>query len=171
MCIHKLNDYSPFLIVPFIKDHLNPTGYDLTLGSHFRVPIREGEEQVIDPFHPPEFAPIEAAESIIIPPHSFVLGSSVEYIRMPPDLVGICLGRSTYARAAIITNVTPLEPGWEGNVTIEISNTNPLPVRVFVGKGIIQVLFFKADEMPSKDYVAKGGRYNMQVGVQQGRSD
>ena len=88
---------------------------------------------------------------------------------MPPDIAGICLGRSTYARAGVITHVTPLEPGWRGVVTIEISNSLSLPVKVWVGVGITQVMFFRAEEMPMVGYEEKGGRYQDQLSVQQGK--
>lgn len=159
------------LIRPFNPGRLSSMGYDLTLSSAFMIPITDSEQQIVDPFDPPEFQRVSRPDSIIVPPHSFVLGCSVERISLPETLIGICLGRSTYARAGIVTHVTPLEPGWIGFVTIEISNTNPLPVRVWVGKGITQVVFFQSDEKPFRSYSSKGGRYQFQEGVVQGRPD
>ncbi len=159
------------MISPFDPLKLNSCGYDLTLGSDFKIPALDSEQYVVDPFNPPSFIDKVCLNFIIIPPNSFVIGASKEYLTMPPDILGVCLGRSTYARAGVISHVTPLEPGWKGNVTIEISNTNPLPVKVWVDKGITQVIFLRASEMPQKDYVAKGGRYQNQEGVNQGRPD
>ena len=161
------------LLDPFDRDHLNPYGYDLTLGSEFLVPALSSQEswQVIDPFNPPQFEQQYHDDMIVIPPHHFVLGRSVEYLHMPKDAMGICMGRSTMARVGLLTNVTPLEAGWEGVVTIEISNTNPLPVMVHVGKGIVQVVFFRGEQMPQKDYVQKGGRYQGQRSVTQGKPE
>ena len=159
------------LLDPYYSKNLNSCGYDLTLGSEFKVPALDTENWVIDPFYPPPYIDQHRDDYIIIPPHSFVLGVSVEHLIMPPDIIGICLGRSTYARSGVISHVTPLEPGWRGQVTIEISNTNQLPVKVWVGKGITQVVFFRAEKMPLLDYERKGGRYQDQVGVTQGKPD
>ena len=157
------------MILPFDPKRLNSYGYDLTLAEEFLIPREDMENPVVDPFNPPEFEKRTASAFIIIPPNSFILGRSVERMKMPRDVTGICLGRSTYARAGVISHVTPLEAGWEGTVTIEISNTNRLPVKVRVGEGITQVLFFRGDLPPERDYVAKGGRYQGQIGVTQGR--
>lgn len=151
------------MIDPFDVANLSSMGYDLSLDRYFKVPIQDAEEQIIDPFNPPNFLDKICEEYIIIPPHGFVLGCTLERIRMPNSLIGICLGRSTYARSGVISHVTPIEPGWEGYITIEVSNTNPLPVKVWIGKGITQVVFFEADTLPSRDYVAKGGRYQNQA--------
>jgi len=159
------------LLSPFRPGNLNSCGYDLTLGSEFKVPALDTENWVIDPFNPPPYIDKHRDDYIIIPPYSFVLGVSVEHLIMPSDIIGICLGRSTYARSGVISHVTPLEPGWRGEVTIEISNTSQLPVKVWVGKGITQAVFFRADEMPLMDYGRKGGRYQDQVGVTQGKRD
>ncbi|KKN22081.1 hypothetical protein LCGC14_0918870 [marine sediment metagenome] len=156
------------MIKGFDPERLNSYGYDLTLAGEFKIPDLM-EQQVVDPFSPPPFREREEEEFLLLPPHSFVLGRSVEKMKMPRNVTGVCMGRSTYARAGIITNVTPLEAGWEGTVTIEISNTNIIPTLVRVGEGITQVLFFQGEFMPEKDYVQKGGRYQDQVGVTQGR--
>lgn len=159
------------LISPFDPGQLSSMGYDLTLSSVFREPIKDAEQQVVDPFNPPEFRTKISPNGIIIPAHEFILGCSVERISLPDNLIGICLGRSSYARAGIITHVTPLEPGWIGYVTIEITNTNPLPVRIVVGKeeGITQVVFFQSEQIPNRSYASKGGRYQFQEGITQGR--
>jgi dCTP deaminase len=101
----------------------------------------------------------------IVPPNSFALARSVEYFRIPRDVVTICVGKSTYARCGIITNVTPFEPEWEGFVTLEISNTTPLPARIYANEGIAQVLFFKGEEPPEVSYKDKAGKYQGQQGV------
>jgi dCTP deaminase len=151
------------LVDPFNPDNLNSFGYDLTLSTEFLVPVIDYTKlSCIDPLdiEQVEFKPLEGRFAII-PPNSFILGRSKEYVRMPTDLTGICLGRSTYARCGIITNVTPLEAGWGGHVTIEISNSCQLPAKVYANKGIVQVLFLVGD-MPDRDYVTKGGRYQGQ---------
>ena len=104
-------------------------------------------------------------EVCVIPPNSFVLGRSVEYFRIPRNVMTICMGKSTYARCGIITNVTPLEPGWEGFVTLEISNTTPLPAKIYANEGIAQVLFFESDEPCEISYADKKGKYQAQQGV------
>lgn len=158
------------LLTPFNEKNLNSYGYDLTLADEFKVPELNTEQQVVDPFNPPPFAEILCKEYIIIPSRHFVLGRSVEQVKMPRDVTGICLGRSTYARAGVLVHVTPLEAGWEGTVTIEISNTNPLPVKVWVDRGITQVIFLKGRYPPKRSYVEKGGRYQGQTGVTQGKA-
>ena len=145
------------LIEPFYPKQLNPYGYDLILDTHFLVPVPDyRRHSIIDPM---AIENTRFEETVgphcIIPPNSFVLGTSIEYIRMPSILTGMCVGRSTYARCGIITNVTPLEAGWEGQVTIEISNTAPLPAKVYAHKGIIQVLFFEGNVRPRHSYTGK----------------
>ena len=104
------------------------------------------------------------AESIIIPPNSFALTRSLEYIRMPDDVLALAVGKSTYARVGIVANTTPLEPGWEGHLTIELSNTTPLPARVYANEGIVQLLFFKG-QRPEQSYADRGGKYQYQRGI------
>jgi dCTP deaminase len=104
-------------------------------------------------------------EICIVPPNSFALARSVEYFRIPRDVLTICVGKSTYARCGIITNVTPFEPEWEGHVTLEISNTTPLPARIYAKEGIAQVLFFESDEPCEVSYADKKGKYQGQTGV------
>jgi dCTP deaminase len=101
----------------------------------------------------------------IIPPNSFALGRTIEYFRIPRNVMTICLGKSTYARCGIITNVTPFEPEWEGHVTLEISNTTPLPARVYANEGIAQVLFFESDEVCETSYRDRKGKYQAQRGI------
>ena len=161
------------LLTPCNLPCLNPYGYDLTLGNEFLIPKLSGAEfwHTVDPFNPPIFSQEFHYDFIVVPPHNFVLGASVEYVRLPRDIMAICMGRSTYARVGIITNVTPLEAGWEGVVTIEISNTSPFPVMVHVGKGIVQAVFLRGEQPPERDYVQKGGRYQGQTQVTQGKAE
>ena len=121
---------------------------------------------VVDPkfFDPKSFVDYKG-EVCIIPPNSFALGRTVEYFRIPRQVMTICVGKSTYARCGIITNVTPLEPGWEGYVTLEISNTTPLPAKIYANEGIAQILFFESDEECLTSYADKKGKYQGQVGV------
>jgi dCTP deaminase len=120
----------------------------------------------VDPknFDPRSFVDFKG-EICIIPPNSFALGRTVEYFKIPRNVMTICVGKSTYARCGIITNVTPLEPGWEGHVTLEISNTTPLPARIYSGEGIAQILFFESDEECLVSYADKKGKYQSQLGV------
>jgi dCTP deaminase len=121
---------------------------------------------LIDPkqFDPNSFVEFEG-DVCIVPANSFALACSVEYFRIPRDVVTLCVGKSTYARCGIITNVTPFEPEWEGYVTLEISNTTPLPAKIYANEGIAQVMFFKGDEPPITSYKDKKGKYQGQSGV------
>jgi len=121
---------------------------------------------LIDPksFDPRSFVDIKA-DTCIVPPNSFALARTVEYFRIPRNVLTVCLGKSTYARCGIIVNVTPLEPEWQGHVTLEFSNTTPLPARIYANEGIAQVLFFRGEEEPEVSYKDKGGKYQSQVGV------
>jgi dCTP deaminase len=120
----------------------------------------------VDPkqFNPKSFVDIKA-DSIIIPPNSFALARTVEYFHIPRSVITICLGKSTYARCGIIVNVTPFEPEWEGTATLEISNTTPLPARIYANEGIAQVLFFESDELCETSYADKKGKYLKQLEV------
>ncbi len=140
-------------------------GYDIRVADEFKV-FTNINTTVIDPknFDPNSFVTIKG-DSCIIPPNSFALARTVEYFRIPENVITICLGKSTYARCGIIINVTPFEPGWEGNVTLEISNTTPLPAKVYANEGIAQVLFFEGDEPCEVSYSAKKGKYMAQTGV------
>ena len=140
-------------------------GYDMRVASEYRI-FTNVLNSVVDPkaFDPKSFVPFEG-DVCIVPPNSFALARSVEFFRIPRNILTVTVGKSTYARCGIITNVTPLEPEWEGYVTLEISNTTPLPARIYSNEGIAQVLFFKGEEEPQVSYKDKGGKYQSQVGV------
>ena len=140
-------------------------GYDMRVAPEFRI-FTNVLNSIVDPknFDPKSFVEFEG-DVCIVPPNSFALARSVEYFRIPRNVVTITVGKSTYARCGIITNVTPFEPEWEGFVTLEISNTTPLPAKIYANEGIAQVLFFKGEEEPEVSYKDKGGKYQSQVGV------
>jgi dCTP deaminase len=144
---------------------LSSYGYDLRITDEFKV-FTNVYSAVVDPknFSSDSFVDIKT-DVAIIPPNSFALARSVEYFRIPRKVLCICLGKSTYARTGIVVNVTPFEPGWEGHVTIEISNTTPLPARIYANEGIAQVLFFEADEECEVSYADRKGKYQGQTGV------
>ena len=121
---------------------------------------------IVDPknFSPESFVDFKG-DVCIIPPNSFALARSVEYFRIPRNVMTICLGKSTYARCGIIVNVTPFEPEWEGHVTLEISNTTPLPAKIYANEGLAQVLFFESDEGPEASYKDRKGKYQKQSGI------
>ena len=161
-------------IEPFADDGPHPGsisygvtsyGYDLRLGRKFKV-FTNARCAIVDPknFDPKSFIDLEADECLI-PPNSFALAETVERLEIPRDVIGVCVGKSTYARIGIIVNVTPLEPEWRGKVTIEISNTTPLPAKVYAGEGIAQVLFFRADAPCRTSYADKKGKYQDQSGL------
>lgn len=142
-------------------------GYDIRVADEYKIfTSATGELTVIDPkyFDPKAFKDYKGSECII-PPNSFALARTVEYFRIPRDVLTICVGKSTYARCGIIVNVTPFEPSWEGYVTLEISNTTPLPARIYSNEGIAQVLFFQGDEPPEVSYADRKGKYQRQHGV------
>lgn len=156
---------------PVISYGISSYGYDLRIAREFKV-FTPVHNQAVDPKNISDkcFVDINVPKDkdhLLIPPHSFALGRSVEELQIPDDVLCICLGKSTYARCGIIVNVTPLEPGWRGFVTIEISNTTPLPAKVYVEEGICQILFFKGAGKPTGTYTTKkgGGKYQNQVGV------
>jgi dCTP deaminase len=140
-------------------------GYDVRVGRHYKV-FTNVHSAVVDPkqFNPNSFVDIEA-DYCLIPPNSFALAETVEYLEIPRDIIAICVGKSTYARCGIIVNVTPLEPEWRGKVTIEISNTTPLPAKIYSGEGIAQILFFRADAVCRISYGDKKGKYQDQKGL------
>ncbi len=144
---------------------LSSYGYDARVGREFKI-FTNVDSAVVDPkaFSPHSFVDRET-DICIVPPNSFALATTVEYFRIPRNVLTICLGKSTYARCGIITNVTPFEPEWEGFVTLEISNTTPLPARIYANEGIAQVLFFEGDEPPELSYADKKGKYQKQLGV------
>ena len=140
-------------------------GYDMRVAHEFKI-FTNALSAIVDPkaFDPKSFVEFEG-DVCIVPPNSFALARSVEYFRIPRNVLTICVGKSTYARCGIITNVTPFEPEWEGFVTLEISNTTPLPAKVYANEGIAQVLFFEGDEPPLTSYADKKGKYQKQTGV------
>src|SRR5262245_3321048 len=140
-------------------------GYDVRVGRKFKV-FTNVYGAIIDPkkFEPKAFVDFEG-DFCIIPPNSFALAETVEHFEIPRNVLATCLGKSTYARCGIIVNVTPLEPEWRGKITIEISNTTPLPAKVYANEGIAQILFFKADEVCEKSYADKKGKYQDQKGL------
>ena len=144
---------------------LSSYGYDCRVGNEFKV-FTNVYNTVVDPknFDPKSFVDI-VGDVCIVPPNSFALASTIEYFRIPRDVLTVCLGKSTYARCGIIVNVTPFEPEWEGHVTIEISNTTPLPAKIYANEGIAQVLFFQSDEACEISYKDKKGKYQAQRGV------
>ncbi|MGH7000739.1 MAG: dCTP deaminase, partial [Stellaceae bacterium] len=144
---------------------LSSYGYDARVGRDFKI-FTNVSSAVVDPknFSSESFVDRET-DVCVVPPNSFALASTMEYFRIPRDTLVICLGKSTYARCGIIVNVTPLEPEWEGHVTIEISNTTPLPARIYAGEGICQFLFFKSDQVCEVSYADRGGKYQKQRGV------
>jgi dCTP deaminase len=151
--------------VGVISFGLSSFGYDLRVADEFKI-FTNINTTVVDPknFDPASFVDFKGT-CCIIPPNSFALARSVEYFRIPPNVVTICVGKSTYARCGIITNVTPFEPGWEGFVTLEISNTTPLPARIYADEGIAQVLFFESPEEPEVTYRDRKGKYQAQRGI------
>ncbi len=142
-------------------------GYDMRVAPEFKI-FTNALSAIVDPkqFDPKSFVEF-SGETCVVPPNSFALARSVEYFRIPRNVLTICVGKSTYARCGIITNVTPFEPEWEGHVTLEISNTTPLPARIYANEGIAQVLFFTADEGDEceQSYADKKGKYQAQVGI------
>jgi dCTP deaminase len=140
-------------------------GYDMRVAQEFKI-FTNVLSSVVDPksFDPKSFVEFEG-DVCIVPPNSFALARSVEYFRIPKDILTICVGKSTYARCGIITNVTPFEPEWEGFVTLEISNTTPLPAKIYANEGIAQVLFLQGNAPPDVTYRDKRGKYQGQVGI------
>ena len=140
-------------------------GYDMRVSDEFKI-FTNVRSAVVDPKHFDTASFVDFRGDVcIIPPNSFVLARSVEYFRIPRRVLTICLGKSTYARCGLIVNVTPFEPEWEGYVTLEISNTTPLPAKVYANEGLAQVLFFEADEVCEQYYADKKGKYQGQTGV------
>jgi dCTP deaminase len=140
-------------------------GYDMRVAREFKI-FTNVLSSIVDPkdFDPKSFVEFEG-DVCIVPPNSFALARSVEYFRIPRDILTICVGKSTYARCGIITNVTPFEPEWEGFVTLEISNTTPLPAKIYANEGIAQVLFLQGNQPPDVSYRDKKGKYQSQVGI------
>ena len=140
-------------------------GYDVRVADEFKI-FTNVYTATVDPknFDARSFVDWQG-EHCIVPPNSFALARSVEYFRIPRNVLTICVGKSTYARCGLIVNVTPFEPEWEGHVTLEISNTTPLPAKIYANEGIAQVLFFESDDAPEVSYADRGGKYQAQRGV------
>jgi len=144
---------------------LSSYGYDIRVADEFKV-FTNINSTVVDPKHFDARSFVDVrADVCIIPPNSFALAKTVEYFRIPRDVLTVCVGKSTYARCGLIVNVTPFEPEWEGFVTLEISNTTPLPAKVYANEGIAQVLFFQSDEPCEVSYADKKGKYQAQQGL------
>ena len=144
---------------------LSSYGYDIRIADEFKI-FTNINTTIVDPkgFDPRSFVDYQG-DVALIPPNSFALGRSVEYFKIPRNVITLCLGKSTYARCGIIVNVTPFEPEWEGTATLEISNTTPLPAKIYANEGIAQVLFFESDEPCETSYKDRGGKYQGQRGV------
>lgn len=162
------------MIEPFVDEQVrngvisygvSSYGYDIRIGNTFKI-FTNVFSAIVDP---KDFDPKSMVDYVgdvcIIPPNSFVLAQTVEYFRIPRNVLTICVGKSTYARCGLIVNVTPFEPEWEGYVTLEISNTTPLPAKVYANEGIAQVLFFVADQECETSYKDRKGKYDKQTGV------
>ena len=162
------------MIKPFISKQmtgnnisygLSSSGYDARVSDDFKI-FTDVDSATVDPknFKKTSFVSRKSKECVI-PPNSFALASTVEYFKIPDDIMVICLGKSTYARCGIIVNVTPLEPGWEGYVTLEFSNTTPLPAKIYANEGAAQFIFLKGNEKPEMSYAQRNGKYMKQTGV------
>ena len=144
---------------------LSSFGYDLRVSDEFKI-FTNVLNSVVDPKNFDDNSFIDVKGDIcIVPPNSFVLSRSIEYFRIPRDVLTICLGKSTYARCGIIVNVTPFEPEWEGHVTLEISNTTPLPAKIYANEGLAQVIFFKSENACDVSYADRKGKYMKQRGI------
>jgi dCTP deaminase len=150
---------------------LSSYGYDIRIADEFRIPEKTmaggdgGEAAVLDPKDQQAMRYTDVKGDIVIAPHSFVLGRSLEYFRIPRKVLTICQGKSTYARVGVMVNVTPFEPEWEGHATMCIVNTSNIPVRVHANEGIAQLIFFEGDEPPEVSYADKKGKYQASVGI------
>lgn len=146
-------------------------GYDVRCANEFKIFTNVHTTNVVDPKNFDESSFVSINEDVcIIPPNSFALARTVEYFRIPSNVLTVCLGKSTYARCGIIVNVTPLEPEWEGHVTLEFSNTTPLPAKIYANEGVAQMLFYESDEQCEVTYKDRQGKYMKQTGVTPPRS-
>lgn len=144
---------------------LSSYGYDARVSREFKI-FTNINSAIVDPKNFDEYSLVDKETDIcIIPPNSFALGRTVEYFKIPRDAIVVCVGKSTYARCGIIVNVTPLEPEWEGYVTLEFSNTTPLPAKIYANEGACQFLFFTGDQICETSYADRNGKYMKQVGV------
>jgi len=162
------------MIDPFVENQVRENvisygvssyGYDVRIADEYKI-FTNLNSTIVDPkqFDPRSFVDFKG-DVCIVPPNSFALGRTIEYFKIPRKTMTICVGKSTYARCGIITNVTPLEPGWEGYITLEVSNTTPLPAKIYSGEGIAQILFFESDEECLVSYAERKGKYQGQTGV------
>lgn len=164
-------------VVPFEKASKRPGcisyglssyGYDVRVGAQFKI-FTNVNSEVVDPkrFSARSFVDVDATVNgyVLIPPNSFALCETVEYFEIPRDMLAICVGKSTYARCGIIVNVTPLEPVWKGKITIEISNTTPLPAKIYANEGIAQINFLRGEQVCTVSYADKRGKYQDQPGL------
>ena len=162
------------MISPFVEKQqrlnnisygLSSFGYDARVSNEFKI-FTNVNSSIVDPKNFSDESLVTKTEDVcIIPPNSFALASTVEYFKIPRDILVICLGKSTYARCGIIVNVTPLEPEWEGHVTLEFSNTTPLPAKIYANEGACQFIFLKGNESPETSYADRNGKYMKQRGV------
>ena len=159
---HQVREVSGNRVISF---GTSSYGYDIRCADEFKI-FTNINSAIVDPeeLRPDSFVDVKR-DVCIIPPNSFALARTVEYFRIPRDVLTICLGKSTYARCGIIVNVTPLEPEWEGHVTLEFSNTTPLPAKIYANEGVAQILFFESDEPCESSYKDRGGKYQGQLGV------
>jgi len=162
------------MITPFVENlitkntisyGLSSYGYDIRVADEYKI-FTDVYNTVVDPkdFSTKSFVDIKAPYCII-PPNSFALARSIEYFRIPRNVLGLCIGKSTYARCGIVVNITPLEPEWEGHLTIEISNTTPIPAKIYSNEGIAQLIFLESDEICEISYKDRKGKYHAQKGV------
>ena len=160
---HAASEGDPRRVISY---GLSSYGYDLRVSDEFKI-FTNVHSSVVDPksFDDRSFVDVKSEDYCLVPPNSFALARSVEYFRIPRNVLTICLGKSTYARCGIIVNVTPFEPEWEGHVTLEISNTTPLPARIYAGEGLAQVIFLESDEECQVSYRDRGGKYQGQRGI------
>ena len=162
------------MIEPFVENQshdgvisygLSSYGYDARVADEFKI-FTNVDNAIVDPKDFQQHGFVDRKTDVcVIPPNSFALARTVEYFRIPRDVLTICLGKSTYARCGLIVNVTPLEPEWEGHVTLEISNTTPLPAKVYANEGICQFLFFRGESPCETSYADRKGKYQAQTGV------
>ncbi len=162
------------MIEPFVEEQmrngvisygLSSYGYDIRVADEFKI-FTNVHSTIVDPKNFDSLSMVDFRGAVCtIPPNSFALARTVEYFRIPRNVLTICVGKSTYARCGIIVNVTPFEPEWEGHVTLEISNTAPLPAKIYANEGIAQVLFFESDEVCIRSYADKKGKYQRQTGI------
>jgi dCTP deaminase len=161
-----INPFSEKLVRQGVVSYgLSSYGYDLRVADEFKI-FTNVNSTIVDPkkFDERSFVTINS-DVCIVPPNSFALARSVEYFKVPRSILTLCVGKSTYARCGIIVNVTPFEPEWEGFVTLEISNTTPLPAKIYANEGLCQILFFESDEICETSYKDRSGKYQSQTGI------